>query len=186
MILSSLESYPLETTGLLFGIRDHDPKTVDYEVMHAVVHQHTQERDDETISENFPSLLRIIEGQNALTGMIHLGGFHSHPDENAVFSKEDKGYLKSKGIDIIEIVIGVEILSKADEYDLGWDIVKKGEELEALFPIGTQIYKFTIRAYRIYNQKIQSLELRSPYVEMLDVIYNILGVKSRFRSFRIS
>ena len=113
LLLAAVETYPLEATGMVFGIRDIDPDTVDYEVLQVIPHLHPEEREEDVISESFPKKLQVIEAQKNLLGMTYIGGFHTHPKDDARISESDEEYLRDKHIDTVELILGIEKLEKA-------------------------------------------------------------------------
>src|SRR6056297_691794 len=101
MILNALETYPLETTGVLFGFRNKESENVDFEVVAAVPHVAPEARDENGVTESLSKLNLLKDLQSKLFGFVHLGGYHSHPEEDAEFSNEDKDYLQSKTLESI-------------------------------------------------------------------------------------
>lgn len=177
ILLSSLEAYPLESTGLLFGIRNIELGTFEYNIIQVIPHLNVEERKSDAVLESNSKKMRLIDAQKNLLGMMFIGGFHSHPKKNARLSKIDENYLKNEEQNQIEIVLGIEKLEDAFKEDVGWGIYQSGRILEAIIPIGIEFYQISLRAYQSRKKKIEQLEIRCAYLEILKNIQDVKNVK---------
>ncbi len=168
ILLNSLEAYPHEATGELFGFRHNEPDTVDYEITQAVPQIQAKFRGTREFQEKYPPKFRLKDSQIKLFGYVDLGGFHSHPDDDAEISEDDRKYLKSGGIDFIEVIIGIEEKKKFDEDDLIWNIYEDDKVLEGMFALGDKAYLITMRAYIFHENEVQNLDLRCEFIEVIE------------------
>ena len=186
LLFSTIETYPNECSGLLFGNEDMNPQNIRYDVWSAIPHQIVSERDENHVDEDAKAYHRLINCQKKITGGVLLGGFHSHTDGNPKISEKDKKYLRSKKLHSVEIIVGIE---EEDEEGTDWKISRNHQEISGFIPIGDTFYAISIAGYYIQGNKIRRLELNSSYIEVLDElakqgIYNFQAIGDLFELAR--
>lgn len=165
LLLASIETYPKECTGLLFGEELIEPGDVRFDVWSAYQHQLVYDRTKDSVVENSVAYRRLESSQRKITGGVLLGGFHSHTNGNPILSDGDKEYVKGKKLHKIEIVIGIR---KEGDEGSEWRVTNDDTEIQGSFPIGDSMYSIRVAGYQLSGNQFLRLALHSGYVEILE------------------
>lgn len=168
MLLSALETYPTECTGLLFGYENPDPAKATFEVWSAIPYQLVYHRSEDTVVEELKSYLRLISTQEKITGDVVLGGFHSHPDAGPLISDEDIEYLVKKKTHRIEVIIGIMPIGEQRE----WEVSEDEKTIFGHVVLGDSVYGVEIAACYLADDEVRRLCIRPAYVELMIDLQN--------------
>ena len=170
LIMSAIETYPTECSGLLFGLEDLSTKYIRYIVRSVIPYQIVVHRDETSIVEDSTSYLRLINSQNVVAGNTLLGGYHSHPDSSPLFSNSDKNYFKNRRKHQIELVLSIKKIMESNcEWEYYNDII-----IEGSIPFGDQYYVFEIVGYYKDGNRIKRLDMYSGYIDVMKTIMRLI------------
>jgi proteasome lid subunit RPN8/RPN11 len=148
IVTATVEAYPDETIGVIFGLREPvSNKTIAHT---AIVYQ-TAKRDRNEVKLDTRRMIRTETFLNKVTRLDVVGYFHSHPE--LTISKKQSGYLsdidkRSIQHNNIELLVAVD----KDEKEREWRHLPLGSMIGCVFPYSLRLtgwHKFDENGFSI-------------------------------------